>query len=369
MQQIRVELDKNSYPIYIERGSLSGLGDFLKRNMSLSKMALVTNSTINSLYGDTVRESLRSANIEVETTEVPDGEEAKSLECLGKLFDAFVDFRMTRQSGVVALGGGVVGDLAGFAAATFMRGIPFVQIPTSLIAQVDSSVGGKTAVNHPSGKNLIGAFHQPKFVLIDVGVLETLPEREFKSGLAEVIKHGLIMDSELFEYMEGDLMKILDLDMNSIQQLVSRSCKDKATIVEQDEKERNVRAVLNYGHTVGHSIEAVTGYKVFRHGEAVAIGMTVAARLAVNMGILDKDCAERQDRLLAAYGLPTTFPDLDMGEIMETVYLDKKIKGSGKPRFVLLKDIGKAIIVEDVTDDQIREAINEVSPLINATGK
>ena len=341
----------------------------MKRNLSLSKMALVTNNTINSLYGDTVRESLRSVDIEVETVEVPDSEDAKSLEHLGRLFDAFVDFRMTRQSGVVALGGGVVGDMAGFAAATFMRGIPFVQIPTSLIAQVDSSVGGKTAINHPSGKNLIGAFHQPKFVLIDVDVLKTLPEREFKSGLAEVIKHGLIMDSELFEYMEGDLVKILNLDMNSIQQLVSRSCKDKATIVEQDERERNVRALLNYGHTVGHSIEAVSGYNVFRHGEAVAIGMTVAARLAANIGILNEDSAKRQDQLLSAYGLPTTFPDLDVDEILETIYLDKKIKESGKPRFVLLKDVGKAVIVEDVTDDQIREAIMEVSLLANATGK
>jgi 3-dehydroquinate synthase len=357
LQQIHVELGKNSYPIYIEGGSLSGLGDILKRHLPLPKIALVTNSTINDLYGDTVRDSLRSVGIEVETAEVPDSEETKSLEWLGKLFDVFVEFRMTRQSGVIALGGGVVGDLAGFAAATFMRGIPFVQIPTSLIAQVDSSVGGKTAVNHPKGKNLIGAFHQPKFVLIDVNVLKTLPEREFKSGLAEVIKHGLIMDSGLFEYMEGDLAKILNFELRSIEQLVARSCKDKATIVEQDEKESNLRAILNYGHTVGHSIEAVAGYNVLRHGEAVAIGMEVAARIAVDMGLLNEKCAVRQNHLLAGCGLPTQFPDLDVDEVIDTVYLDKKVRGGGKPRFVLLKDIGKAMIVENVTDDQIRKAI------------
>ena len=357
MQQIRVELGKNSYPICIEKGSLSRAGDILKRYLPVPKAALVTNSVINGLYGDTVRESLQAAGIAVETVEAPDGEEAKSLEWLGKLFDAFVNFRMTRQSGVIALGGGTVGDLAGFAAATFMRGIPFVQIPTSLMAQVDSSVGGKTAINHPCGKNLIGAFHQPNLVLIDVNVLETLPERELKSGLVEAIKHGLIMDEELFQYMENNLMKILGLDMRSIQQFVSKSCKDKATIVEQDEKERNVRAILNYGHTVGHSIEAVSGYNVLRHGEAVSIGMVIASKIAVDMGILDEDSAARQNRLLANYGLPTKYPDLDIEKVMETVYLDKKSKGSGKPRFVLLKDIGRAIIAEDVTDDQIRKAI------------
>lgn len=361
MQQIRVELGKNSYPIYIESGILSRVGDILKRHLPLPKVALVTNSAINNLYGDTVRESLQSVGIKVKTAEIPDGEQAKSLEWLGKLFDAFIEFRMTRHSGVIALGGGVAGDLAGFAAATFMRGISLIQIPTSLIAQVDSSVGGKTAINHPSGKNLIGAFHQPKLVLIDIDVLKTLPERELKSGLAEVIKHGFIMDRGLFDYMENDAGKILGLDIQSLQQLVSRSCKDKATIVQQDEKERNLRAILNYGHTVGHSIEAVAGYNVFRHGEAISMGMAVAGRIAVNMGVLDEECSLRQDALLAQYGLPTKFPDVDIDRVIDTVYLDKKIKGGGKPRFVLLKDIGKAIIMENIEDNQIRKAILEVS--------
>jgi 3-dehydroquinate synthase len=360
LQQIHVELGKNSYSIYIERGSLSRLGDILRKHSPISKLVLVTNNVINSLYGDVVRDSLQSAGMKVETAEVPDGEEYKSLEWAGKLFDSFIEFRMTRHSGVIALGGGVVGDLAGFVAATFMRGIPLIQIPMSLIAQVDSSVGGKTAVNHPKGKNLIGAFHQPRLVLIDVDVLNTLPKREFVSGLAEVIKHGLIMDDELFKYMESNVSKILDLDLKSIEQIVSRSCKDKATIVEQDEKEHDIRAILNYGHTVGHSIEAVTNYRRFRHGEAVAVGMVVAARISVNMGILDEEYAVRQNRLLANYGLPTTLPDLDVDKLMDIIHLDKKVKADSKPRFVLLKDIGKAVIVENVTDDQIRQAIAEV---------
>jgi 3-dehydroquinate synthase len=360
MQQIYVKLSENSYPIYIDRGSLPRLGGILKRHLPLSKVAIVTNNVINGLYGDIVRNSLQSAAMEVVTAEVPDGEKYKSLTWAGKLFDTFVESRMTRHSGVIALGGGVIGDLAGFVAATFMRGIPLVQIPTSLIAQVDSSVGGKTAVNHPKGKNLIGAFHQPKLALIDVDVLKTLSEREFRSGLAEVIKHGVIMDSGLFEYIESNLTKVLDLDLRSIEQVISRSCKDKATIVEQDEREHDVRAILNYGHTVGHSIEAVTGYNSFRHGEAVAIGMVAASRIAVNMGIMDDDCATRQNRLLADCGLPTTFPHLDVDRLIDTIHLDKKIKEGGKLRFVLPKDIGKAIVVENVTDDQIRQAILEV---------
>jgi 3-dehydroquinate synthase len=359
LQQINVKLDKNSYSIHVGRGILPQLGDILKRHLPLARFALVTNNVIDRLYGDVVRDSLQSAEIHVETIEVPDGEEYKSLTWAGRLFDAFVEARMTRNSGVIALGGGVIGDLAGFAAATFMRGISLVQVPTSLIAQVDSSVGGKTAVNHPRGKNLIGAFHQPKLVLIDVDVLKTLPERELKSGLAEAIKHGLILDSELFEYMEANLSKILDFDMQCMEQVASRSCKDKATIIEQDERELDIRAILNYGHTVGHSIEAVSDYHSFRHGEAIAIGMVVASRIAVNMGILDKQQAERQNRLLADYGLPTKFPDLNIDKVMETVHLDKKIKEGEKSRFVLLKDIGKAIVVENVTDEQIRQAIEE----------
>jgi 3-dehydroquinate synthase len=360
LQQIHLKLDKNSYTVFIDNGSLPQLGSVIKRHLTVSKVALITNDTVGDLYGDIIRNSLRAADIEVVTAEVPDGEEYKSLEWAGKLFDVLVEASLTRHSGVIALGGGVIGDLAGFVAATFMRGISYIQVPTSLIAQVDSSVGGKTAVNHPRGKNLIGAFHQPKLVFIDVNVLKTLPEREFKSGLAEVIKHGVIMDRELFEYMESNSSKILALDMSSVEQIVSRSCKDKATIVQQDEKERNIRAILNYGHTVGHSIEAVTNYGRFRHGEAVSIGMVVAARIAVNMELMDEEDAVRQHELLDKYGLPTTFPDLDIDMILNSIRYDKKFKEGGKPRFILPKGIGNAIVVENITYQQIRKAIEEV---------
>ena len=361
LQQIHVELGKNSYPIYIDAGCLSELGGVLQRHLPLHKVMLVTNHVIGDLYGGIIRDSLRSAEIEVSTKEVPDGEEFKSLTWAGKLIDAFIDYQMTRYSGVIALGGGVIGDLAGFAAATFMRGIPYVQVPTSLIAQVDSSVGGKTAVNHPKGKNLIGAFHQPKLVLIDVNVLKSLPERELRSGLAEVIKHAVIMDEELFGYMESSISKILNLDIQSIEQIVARSCKDKATVIEKDEREHSLRAILNYGHTVGHSIETVSGYEIFRHGEAVSIGMVVAARIAANMGMLDKKSESRQNELLKAAGLPVKFPSsLDIEKVIATMYLDKKIREAHRLRFILPKTIGKAMVVEDITDSQIRQAIQEV---------
>jgi len=359
LHQIHVNLGKNSYFIYIDSGNLQDLGAFVKKSLSFKKATIVTNPTINNLYGETIRNSLRSAKIETETIEAPDGEEYKSLIWAGKLFDAFIDFQMTRQSGVIALGGGVIGDLAGFASATYMRGIPLVQVPTSLIAQVDSSVGGKTAVNHPKGKNLIGAFHQPDLVFIDVDMLKTLPDREFKSGLAEVIKHGMIMDKELFEYIEDNLSKILNQEPQSIQQIVSRSCRDKAHIVEQDEKEQSIRAILNYGHTIGHSIESITDYNSFRHGEAVSIGMVIAAKIAVNMELLDEEKAIRQNNLLASSGLPTKFPDLDVNKLIQTMQLDKKIRENNKLRYILAKDIGKAIMVENVNEDHISQAIGE----------
>jgi 3-dehydroquinate synthase len=359
LHQIHVDLDKNSYIIHIDRGILPKFADIVKTYIQ-SKAAIITNSVVNKLYGGVLKENLLSAGIEPIVVEIPDGEEYKSVSGAMMIFDALVENRMNRQSVVIALGGGVIGDLAGFTAATYMRGVPFIQVPTSLLAQVDSSVGGKTAINHPKAKNMIGVFHQPKFVLIDVDVLKTLPERELKAGLAEVIKHGMIMDVELLGYMEDNLTKILSVDPQSLEQIVARSCKDKATIVEQDEKESNIRAILNYGHTVGHGIETVTDYSVYRHGEAVSIGMAVASRIAVNLGILDAEVAERQNCLLEKYGLPTAFPDLDVDKVIDAIHLDKKAKNNGKSRFILAKDIGEAIIVENVTDDQIRNAIMEM---------
>lgn len=360
MQHIYVDLGKNNYPIHIESGSLSRIGNLLKSILPLSaNVEIVTNNLIGHLYGNIVQDSLESNGIKSDIIKIPDGEEYKSLEWAGKVFDAFIEHQMNRNSAVIALGGGVIGDLAGFVAATFMRGISLIQVPTSLIAQVDSSVGGKTAVNHPKAKNLIGVFYQPTYVLIDIDVLKTLPEREFRSGLAEVVKHGVIMDKELFEYMEGNISKILALDPQSMEQIVARSCKDKVTIVEQDEKEQNIRAILNYGHTVGHGIESVTEYRMFRHGEAISIGMIVAGRIAVNRGILKEENLIRQSNLLKAYGLPVTFPDLDIDSIINAIYLDKKIKETGRLRFVLPKDIGEAIIMENIEEKEVIKAIEE----------
>ena len=360
MQEIHVDLGKNSYIIYIDKGILPKFGNIVKNHVQINKTAIITNRIINGLYGETLEASLKSVGVEVITIEIPNGEENKSLKSAMTIYDALADNNMTRRSVIIALGGGVIGDLAGFISATFMRGVPFIQVPTSLLAQVDSSVGGKTAINHPKAKNMIGVFHQPRFVFIDVDVLKTLPEREFKAGLAEVIKHGVIMDKELFYYVEDNLEEILCVDPQSVEQIVARSCKDKATIVEQDEKEQNLRAILNYGHTVGHGIESATNYNVYRHGEAVSIGMAVAGRIAVNMGILKQDIADRQNRLLEKCGLPVTFPDIDIDAVMNAIQLDKKINDSGRPRFVLAKDIGEAIIVENVSDEQIRRAIMEM---------
>ncbi len=360
LQEIHVDLGKNSYLIHIDKGALPKFGNIIKNHIPINRSAIITNRIINGLYGEIVETSLKSIGVDVITIEIPDGEENKSFQNAMRLYDALADNNMTRRSVIIALGGGVIGDLAGFVSATFMRGVPLIQIPTSLLAQVDSSVGGKTAINHPKAKNMIGVFHQPKFVFIDVDVLKTLPERELKAGLAEVIKHGMIMDSELFYYVEDNLEEILCVDPQSMEQIIARSCKDKATIVEQDEKEQNLRAILNYGHTVGHGVESATNYSVYRHGEAVSIGMAVAGRIAVNMGILKPDIADRQNRLLERCGLPVKFPDLNIDTVMNAIQLDKKINESGRPRFVLVKDIGEAIIVENVSDEQIRRAIMEM---------
>ncbi len=361
MQHIYVNLGKSNYSIHIEGGSLSRIGNIIKGILPLSVNAeIVTNDVVGNLYGNIVKNSLEANGIKSNIIEIPDGEEYKSLEWAGNIFDAFVEHKVNRNSAVIALGGGVIGDLAGFVAATFMRGIHFIQVPTTLVAQVDSSIGGKTAVNHPKAKNLIGVFYQPEYVLIDIDVLKSLPEREFRSGLAEVVKHGVIMDKELFEYMETNISKILALDPQSIEQIVARSCKDKVTIIEQDEKEQNIRAILNYGHTIGHGIESVTKYRTFRHGEAISIGMMVASRIAVNRGMLKEENLTRQSNLLKAFGLPTVFPDLDVDNVINAVYLDKKIKEAGKLRFVLPKDIGEAIIIENIEENEVRRAIEEL---------
>jgi len=359
MQKITVNLGKNSYPIYIDRGNLRQLGDILAEVGLPEKVAVITHPSIARLYGEIVCGSLSSAGFDAEMIDsVPEGEESKSFDWAYRLYEPLIEGQMDRSSAIIALGGGVIGDLAGFVAATYMRGVPFVQVPTTSLAQVDSSVGGKVAVNHPKGKNLIGAFHQPKAVLIDVATLNTLPEREFLSGLVEVIKHGVIMDKPLFEMIEENIEDILDLELDLLVEVIAQSCRDKASVVEKDEKESGLRATLNYGHTFAHAIETLTDYNTYRHGEAVAIGMICASQLSVDKGLMAQEHLSRQIDLLKEAGLPTIFPDIDPETALQAMYRDKKAKG-GKIRYILPTEIGRVIITDEVENDEALKAIKK----------
>lgn len=364
-QKVEVNLGVNSYTIYIgnknhnssDTFGLPELGQLLIEKGLTHKSAVITNPTVNQYYGEIVKDSIQQKGIEAKIIEIPDGEKYKSYESAYELYGKMIDYKMDRTSTVISLGGGVIGDLSGFVAATYMRGISFVQIPTTLLAQVDASVGGKVAINHPKGKNLIGAFYQPKFVLIDLSALDSLPIRDIRSGMTELIKHGMIMDRPLFEKIKSEIHKVLDLDKSLMIELVAQSCRDKGKIVEEDEKEAGIRAILNYGHTFAHAIEALTDYKEYRHGEAVSIGMACAGKLAVDIGLLDEKEHRRQVELLDVIGLPTEFPEIASEEVLKTMYLDKKVR-NGKLRFVLQKSIGEVIITDEVSDKQVIEAIS-----------
>jgi 3-dehydroquinate synthase len=303
-----------------------------------------------------VRSVLADSGFTVSYYEVPDGEEYKTLQSAAAIYDQMVDAGMERGSALVALGGGVVGDLAGFVAATYMRGVPLIQVPTTLLAQVDSSVGGKVAVNHSRGKNLIGCFYQPKLVFADLQVLKTLPEREIRAGMAEVIKYGAIWDSTFFTFLERQLDRILSLEPAPLMETVKRSCAIKAEIVSGDEREEGRRAILNFGHTIGHALESLTDYRVYRHGEAIAAGMAAAARLAVNRGLQDQADRERLVALLERTGLPVTFP-YPARDLLELLSHDKKVL-EGRPRFVLPVKIGQAEICSDLGDEEILAALS-----------
>ncbi len=349
---IPVELGDNSYPIIIGENILNRLGTNLRKLPLADKVMLVTNPTVNALYGDIVTKSLREAGYEVILGLVPDGEKYKSLESAQKLYDIAFDARLDRKSAVIALGGGVIGDLAGFVAATYMRGVPFIQVPTTLLAQVDSSVGGKVAVNHPKGKNIIGSFYQPKLVYTDISTLRTLEPRQFKAGMAEVIKYGVIWCDDFFTYLEKNRERLQQLDPQALINIIKRSCEIKAQVVAQDEKEMGVRAILNYGHTFGHAIEALTNYSTYVHGEGVAIGMVLANHLAVRKGLLNDSDQERIDRLIAVFGLPTGYGNLAKEILLQKMYFDKKVK-SGKINFVLPEKIGLVRITDEVTESDI----------------
>lgn len=341
MQTVRVDLGERSYPIHIGSGLLGEIGNLLKDLRCAKRMAVITNAVVGPLYLERIETSLRQAGFTPTTIELPDGEEHKNFAWLTFLYDKLVDAGLERGSAIVALGGGVVGDMTGFAASTYLRGVPYVQVPTTLLAQVDSSVGGKTGVNHVAGKNLIGTFYQPRFVLIDIQTLRTLPKRELLAGLTEVIKYGIILDPELFALIERELKGILALDEGLIAELVRISCTLKAMVVGEDERETELRAILNFGHTVGHAIEALTEYKRYLHGEAVSIGMAFAAKLSHARGYCDAAVVDRIVQLLRRAQLPVDMPkDIGVRPLALAIKADKKAAGD-KIRFICIDSIGQ----------------------------
>lgn len=358
MAEVNIDLGSRSYNIHIRPGLLNLLAGYMKELDTGRKVLMITNPTLHRLYGAAVKKGLREAGYQVVVGEVPDGEEYKALSQAERLYDLAFTREMDRRCPVLALGGGVMGDLAGFVAATYLRGVPFIQVPTTLLAQVDSSVGGKVAVNHPAGKNIIGAFYQPVAVFTDLNTLVTLDPREIRGGLAEVIKYGVIADGEFFAWLEDNLDRVLAVDMKAMEYIVEKSCRIKAAVVQADETEQGMRAILNFGHTVGHAVEALTGYKVYRHGEAVAIGMAVAAKLAVNTGMMDNAGAVRIESLLARAGLPTAVPgELDNEQILALLRRDKKVI-AGSLTFVLPVGVGSVEIIKDVREEDIIRAMS-----------
>ncbi len=359
IEEITVELGDRSYPILIGRNVLERLPELIEGAGAKGAAAIVTDENVAPLYCERVCAQAEKAGLTPIPCVMPAGEESKRLARIEELCGEFLEGALDRSSIVIALGGGVVGDTAGFAAATFMRGIPYIQIPTTVVAQVDSSVGGKTAVNHPLAKNVIGAFHQPSAVLIDLEMLSTLPERELRAGLAEVIKHGVIADAELFAYMESHVDAILAKDLDTLLYPVKRSCEIKAAIVSADELEHGVRANLNYGHTFGHAIEAVTAYGTFLHGEAISLGMQAAAVLARDLGLVDDNFVARQRACFEAYGLPTQWPELPVDETLEAMKRDKKVR-AGTMKFVVAERMGSVVHRTDVAETQARAALESL---------
>ncbi len=338
---LAVDLGERSYPIVIGRHLLDN-ADFA-RHVPGKRVAIVTNTVVAPLYLERLTAMLQAAGKQCIAIVLPDGEEEKNVDNLMSIFTALLENKCDRKTTLVALGGGVIGDMTGFAAATYMRGVPFVQIPTTLLAQVDSSVGGKTAINHPLGKNMIGAFYQPQSVLADTATLSTLPDRELSAGLAEVIKHGAIIDAAFFRWQEEHMGQLLARDDAALAHAIQRSCEIKAEVVCQDEREGGLRAILNFGHTFGHAIEAGMGYGEWLHGEAVGCGMVMAADLSVRLGYLAPDDRDRIVALVRAARLPTVAPDLGEARWLELMEVDKKNEG-GQIKFILLKPLGTATI-------------------------
>lgn len=356
MQTLKVELANRSYPIYIGRSLISN-ADLILSHLKRKHVAIVTNTTVAPLYLETLSNALQSAGVKVIPIILPDGEAYKNSETLNLIYDALLQNRCERSTTLIALGGGVIGDLTGYAAATYLRGVPFIQIPTTLLSQVDSSVGGKTGINHPLGKNMIGAFYQPQLVLADIDTLQTLPAREFSAGMAEVIKYGLIRDAEFFDWLEVHIEQLMALDEQAITEAIYRSCKNKADVVARDEHETGERALLNLGHTFGHAIENAMGYGVWLHGEAVGAGAMMAADLSQRMGWLTDAEVVRIRQLLTAAKLPLDAPKLGAEKYLNLMQLDKKV-ADGKIRLVLQQAIGKSVITSDYDAEKLKETLS-----------
>lgn len=358
MEKVWVDLGQRSYDIVIGSENLPLLGERMLRFEFSPTVAVISNPTVFSLYGDIVIKSLKDADFNCVSVLIPDGEEYKNITWAYNIITELLKNRLDRNSCLIALGGGVIGDITGFVASIYMRGINFIQVPTTLLSQVDSSVGGKTGINHELGKNMIGTFYQPKLVWIDIDTLKTLPKREILCGIAEIIKYGVIWDKEFFEFLEINRESILNLDHLPLTNIIRRSCEIKADIVSRDEQERGLRAILNYGHTIGHALETETGYKRYLHGEAVAIGMNIEARLSEALGLLNKKDLLRIKEIIESYGLPSELPEgLSLDSLVSHMMIDKKVE-AGELRFVLPEEIGRVRIKKGISLEDIKRVIS-----------
>ena len=353
LERIDIALGARSYPILIGPQLIANR-DLIAAHITARHLLIVTNETVGSLYAASLKRSL--SDRKVAEIVLPDGEQHKTLESVTRIIDAMIEAKMNRDAAVIALGGGVIGDMAGFAAACYQRGIDYVQVPTTLLAQVDSSVGGKTGVNHPKGKNMIGAFHQPRCVIADVATLSTLSDREYRAGIAEVVKYGLIYDAGFLDWLEANADPLTHRDLNTVVHAVRRSCEIKAEVVVADEREQGLRAILNLGHTFGHAIETASGYGNWLHGEAVAAGMVMAASMSANLGWLTEEDVARTVQLLTRFGLPVTPPRIGTARALELMGMDKKVL-EGRMRLVLLRKLGRAGVEADYPKHALEDTL------------
>ena len=356
IRRVAVELGERSYPIVIGNSVDDEMTAFVRQAGYSARGMIVTDTNVGALHAGRIAEALARAGLHAEIAVIPAGESSKSLTQADRLFTRAIKLGLDRRSPIIALGGGVVGDLAGFVAATYMRGVPFIQLPTSLLAQVDSSVGGKVAVNHPLGKNLIGAFYQPDAVFMDLGLLATLPAREIWAGLGEIIKYGIICDADFFVWLEEHSAQVLALDPAAAAHMIARSCEIKADVVRQDEREEGLRRILNFGHTIAHAIEKETGYVRYRHGEAVAIGMIGAAQISEELGLLRTDECLRIEQMIRAMGLPQRAEGVTADAMYEDLFHDKKTVG-GRIHWVVAEGIGTVVVRDDVPEEIVRKIL------------